>query len=371
MNTMQPFWNIPGKGPKPSVLACFVIAALSCLFGCAEKRNVDPCCTFSDIPATADVKDGQGLLQVEGSTPSYYYVLDETGKQVAYQLLNETLPLESGRYTIKVNNSLHAVDVQEGELARCATGALMVSGNTSEYYQVMDSMSQQLGYETLSRSLSFFPGSFRVKVNNTEMPVEIRLKELTEVRTGSLVVTGSTGEYYYVLDGVNKQLNYNTLGAPLAFLPGSYSLKVNNTSMRADVFAGQTTELHTGNLLVRGLTEEYYYVTDTSGNALNYQSLNKPLAFFPGKFQIKVNNTLMEGTVVQDHTTEFVTGSLMLTGGGSGYYYVLDQTGNQLNYNSLNKSLSFFPSEYTVKLGSSTRKAIVSAGQLTSISVFN
>jgi hypothetical protein len=61
----------------------------------------------------------------------------------------------------------------------------------------------------------------------------------------------------------------------------------------------------------------------------------------------------------------------MLTGGGTQYYYVLDESGNQLNYNSLNRSLSFFPAEYVVKLGASTRKATVRAGQLTSIDAFN
>jgi hypothetical protein len=235
----------------------------------------------------------------------------------------------------------------------------------------MDSTNTQLGYETLGKPMSFFPGAFNVKVNNTELPVMVRLKELSEVRTGTLIVHGSTSEYYYVLDDMNKQLNYNTLEKPLAFLPGTYDLKVNNTSMRTDVIAGKVTEVRTGSILVKGLTDEYYYVTDTIGNALNYQTLNKSLSFFPGSFHIKVNNTLMVGRVSEGQTSEFGTGSLMLTGGGTQYYYVLDQTGNQLNYNSLNKSLSFFPSEYIIKLGSSTRKASVTAGQLTSVNAFN
>jgi hypothetical protein len=371
MNKMQRFWITVGKGFPHLSYSHFTIITFVFLFACGEKRSADKCCTFSSMPESADAKDGQGLLQVHGSTSAYYYVMDETGKQVAYQLLNETLPLDPGRYKVKVNNSVHAIEVEAGRFAKCSTGTLMVSGNTSEYYYVMDTLNQQLGYELLSRSMSFFPGTLQVKVNGTETPVEIKLNELSEIRTGSLIVRGTTGEYYYVLDAFNKQLNYNTLEAPLALLPGTYLLKVNNTSMKAEVFAGQVTQLKTGNVLVRGLTEEYYYVTDSLGNALNYQNLNKALAFFPGRFHIKVNNTLMQGNVAEGQTAEFVTGSLMLTGGGSEYYYVLDETGHQLNYNTLNKSLSFFPSEYTVKLGSSTRKAIVTAGQLTSISAFN
>jgi len=234
----------------------------------------------------------------------------------------------------------------------------------------MDSTNQQLGYESLGKSMSFFPGSYKVRVNNTESGVQIKLKELTQIKTGTLVVHGSTVEYYYVLDDTDKQLNYNTLEKPLAFLPGTYPVKVNKTTMSAEILPGKLTELATGTVLVKGLTEEYYYVTDTLGNALNYQSLNKPLAFFPGNVQVKVNNTLTKGMVTAGQAAEFVTGSLMLTGGGTEYYYVLDDAGNSLNYNSLNKSLSFFPSEYVVKIGGSTRKATVNAGQLTSIAAF-
>jgi hypothetical protein len=356
---------------KACTPAFLLLTSMMLLLSCAKKPASDPCCTFADLPMGAEVKDGQGAIQVEGSTSAYFYILDETGKQVGYQSLNQTLAVAPGRYSIKVNNSLYPVTIEAGILAKCSTGTLMVSGNTSEYYYVMDSTNNQLGYENLGKSMSFFPGTFKVKVNNTETPAVVKLKQLTEMRTGTLIVRGNTNEYYYVLDDTNKQLNYNSLEKPLAFLPGTYLLKVNHTSMKADVIAGKATELRTGSILVKGLTDEYYYVTDTIGNALNYQTLNKSLAVFPGTFHIKVNNTLMVGKVSEGQTAEFITGSLMLSGGGTQYYYVLDQIGNQLNYNSLNKSLSFFPSEYVIKLGSSTRKATVTAGELTSVNAFN
>ena len=350
---------------------CLLCFAFLVMLSCSKKLPSDPCCAFGELPAGSDAEDGQGYLQVEGSTSAYYYVLDAAGQQVTYQSLNKGVALNPGHYRIVVNNSAHSIEVLEGKLAKCSTGTLILTGNTSEYYYVIDSTNQQLGYEALSRSMSFFPGKFKVRVNNTELITEVKLKELTEIRTGTILVRGMTNEYYYVVDKANNQLNYNSLEKPLAFLSGSYEVKVNNTSRKAEVLAGRVTELVTGNLLVNGLTDEYYYVTDTAGNALNYQSLNKPLAFFPGTFQIKVNNTIMKGRVTAGQTAEFMTGSVRLTGGGTGYYYVLDETGNQLNYNSLNKSLSFFPSQYTIKLGSSTRKATITAGQLTSINAFN
>lgn len=348
-----------------------LFGAFFSLFSCGEKTASDPCCTFTALPPIDGLKDGQGALQVEGSTSAYFYVIDESGKQIGYQSLNQTMPLDPGKYHIKVNNSLYGLEVPAGRLAKCSTGTLMVAGNTSEYFYAMDSTGRQLGYESLGKSMSFFPGSYEVKVNNTETAVDIKLKELTQLGTGTLIVHGNTSEYYYVLDETNEQLNYNMLEKPLAFLPGTYPVKVNKTTMKAEILPGKLTELVTGSVLVTGLTDEYYYVTDTLGNALNYQSLNKSLAFFPGSIQIKINNTTMKGVVSAGQTTEFVTGSLMLTGAGTAYYYVLDNAGNSLNYNSLNKSLSFFPAEYVVKIGGSMQKATVNAGQLTSINAFN
>lgn len=355
---------------RPILFNCFFLTALFFLYSCGEKPATDPCCTFTELPADAKVKDGQGVLQVDGGTAAYFYVFDESGKQVGYELLNKTLSLDPGKYQIKVNSSIYPLKMEAGRLAKCATGTLIVKGNTPEYYYVMDSVNNQLSYDLLGKATSFFPSSLKVKVNNTETPADVNINKITEIVTGTLVVRGSTNEYYYVLDGMNKQLNYNMLEKPLAFLPGTYPVKVNNSSMKADVVAGQLIALVTGTLLVSGLTNEYYYVLDSLGNSLNYQSLNKSLAFFPGNLEIKLNNTHLKAKVVKGEISEFVTGSLMLTGNGSDYYYVFNQSGNQLNYNSLNKSLSFFPSEYTVKLGQNSRKATVSPGQLTSITEF-
>ena len=350
--------------------AAFIFTAIILLSACGSKPAEDPCCTLLTLPAGADVKDGQGAIQVEGQTNTYFYIFDKTGKQVSYQTLNKSVGLDPGKYHIKINNSTYPVEIKEGMLAKCSTGTLKVNGTTSEYYYVLDSTNQQLSYDGLGKATSLFASTFRVKVNNTSAPAQIKLNELTEIQSGTLLVHGTTGEYYYVLDEMGNQLNYNTLEKPLAFLPGSYTVKVNNTTVKTEIAPGKLTELKTGTVLVKGLTNEYYYATDSLGNQLNYQTLNKPLAFFPGTIKIKVNNTETHANVVKGQTSEYTTGSVMVTGNGKEYYYVLDQTGNQLNYNSLNKSLSFFPSEYTLKLGQQTRKATVTAGQLTTTPAF-
>ena len=311
------------------------------------------------------------MLQVDGGTSTYYYVLDQAGTQVKYQHLNKPVVLDPGKYQVKINNTFHAVMVTEGHLAKCLSGTLMVSGQTADNYYVTDSTGQTIANEKLGRSLSVFPGKFKIKVNDTELPVAVKANEMTEIRTGSLVAQGMTGEHFYVLDAAKQQLNFSPLGKPLAFLPGSYEVRVNNTSRTAEVFAGRTTRLGTGSLVVNGLTDELYYVADTLGHALNFQKLNNPVAVFPGAYSVQLNNTRITGEVTAGQITEFTTGCLTLTGPGDDYYYVFDDTGKPLKHSSLNRWLSFFPSDYTVKLGASMRKATIIAGKQTSLEGFH
>jgi len=352
---------------KARALAIFVLAAAILLGSCGTPPPQDPYCSIAPLPSGADVKSGQGTLQVEGTTTAYFYVLDAAGKSVNHQSLGKTLALGPGKYQLKVNNSAHAVTVEQGKLTKCSTGTLLTSGTTAEYWYVQDSTGKALQHDTLGKAISLMPGTFRVKVNNTEVPAEVKPGQTTEIKTGTLVVRGGTNEYYYAADTLGKQLNHNTLEKPLAFLPGSYAVKVNNTETKGDIVAGQVTELKTGMLLVKGLTQEYYYVSDSVGKQLNHQTINTALAFFPGSYRVLVNKSERSIEITAAQTVETQTGSLMVEGTGSDYYYVSDKTGNALNHNALNKALSFFPAEYNVKLGQNTRSASVEAGQTTRV----
>ena len=348
-----------------SGISILVLAAAVLATSCGAPAPQDPYCSIAPLPGAADLKAGQGALQVEGATSAYFYVLDPAGKSVNHQILGKTLALSPGKYQLKVNNSAHSVTLEQGKLTKCSTGTLLTSGTTSEYWYVQDTTGKALQHDTLGKAISLIPGTFRVKVNNAEVPAEVRLGQTTEVKTGTLVVRGGTDEYYYAADTLGRQLNHNTLEKPLAFLPGSYAVKVNNTETKADIVAGQVTELKTGTLLVKGLTQEYYYVGDAVGKQLNHQTIGKALAFFSGSYRVQVNKSERSVEIAAAQIVEIQTGSLMVEGAGSDYYYVSDKTGNALNHNTVNKALSFFPAEYNVKLGQNTRPASVEAGQAT------
>jgi hypothetical protein len=145
-------------------------------------------------------------------------------------------------------------------------------------------------------------------------------------------------------------------------------LKVNNTLVTAEVRPGQVSEHATGTVLTKGMTEEYYYLVDSLGVQLNYQALNKALAVFPGNFKVKVNNSVSSVRVDALQTSELTTGSLVVSGQGPEYYYVFNLADIQLNYSARGRPLSFFAAEYRVKLGEVIRQARITAGMQTSIS---
>ncbi len=244
---------------------------------CTDKPQKDALCTYIPLPSSTEVKAGQGALQVDGIGEGYFYIFDADGKQLNYQLIGKVLGLDPGKYHVKINNSSHAVDIQKGMLTKCGTGALMVTGTTDEYYYVLDSANQQLYYNKLGKAASFFPSALIIKVNNSETRTDVKLNQVTEIKCGTLTVHGKTDEYYYVFNNVGQQLNYNKLEKPLAFLPGTYSVKVNVTETKVDVAAEQLSELQTGTIMVKGSTDEYYYVFDATGKQLNYQKLNSAL----------------------------------------------------------------------------------------------
>jgi hypothetical protein len=347
------------------------IAFAIAIFSCSHPPASDSCCIVSELPNQDAVAEGEGLLEVDGSTSAQYFLVDAHGRKLKHQRLNHSLSLPAGQYQVAVNGSVHMVSILAGHITKCSTGTLIATGKTADRYEVTDSSGQKLADQILGKPLSLFPGKLNVRINHTDAIFSIKAKELTEIRTGSLLVRGSTDDYYYVVDKGNEQLNFARLEKATSLLPGTYQVKVNNTSMKAEVLGAKITELHTGCLIVNGLTEEYYYVTDSAGQALNFQILNKPIALFPGKYSMQVNNSQITAQINAGEKTELNTGGLTLTGGGSAYYYVFDDSGKQLNYNVLNKTLSFFPSEYTVKLGPSARKISVIPGQLTSIEAFN
>jgi hypothetical protein len=83
-----------------------------------------------------------------------------------------------------------------------------------------------------------------------------------------------------------------------------------------------------------------------------------------GSYTVKVNNTTIAAKVEAGKTNEYATGTLTVKGSGTDYYYVVDSvSGTELAHAKVGQSVALAPGKYSVRLGQETRPATVTAGQ--------
>jgi hypothetical protein len=339
------------------VSALLLLSLWSC-----QTTTPDPLCQNVPLPDASDVPAGQGAIQILASTEETFYVFDQVGKQVASAGTNRSAAVKPGDYVVKINKSSRSVSVSARRLTKCSTGGVLVSGTTDETYYVFDTANTQLSYAGIAKALALFPGSYQVRMNKTTASVDIRPGATVELKAGTLSVPGTTEETFYVNDSLGTQLSYSRVGKPLSLLAGSYKVTLNKTEGPAQIRPGQTTEIPSGTLLLRGTTDETYYVFNNAGTQLSYAKLSTPLSLLPGTYTLKVNKTSTPISVEAGKTSEYQTGTLTVKGTGDNTYYVLDTQGTQLSYNKLNQPLSLLAGNYTVKLGKETRPVAIAAG---------
>ena len=341
------------------------IAALAALLlvACKKAAPPDGVCTYEQMSAGAAVPSGQGGIQVLASTDTYFMVRDTTGKQIASAHVNGMTPVPAGDYQVVVNNSMHATSAQSKMLTKCTTGAVLVDGKTDEYYAVLDKAAQQLASAHLASALSLFPGSYQVRLNNTDSAANLQAGSMLELKPGTVNVDAGTDEYYAVLDAATRQLASSHVGRALGLFAGSYTVRINNTDAKADVRAGESTNVPSGTLVVHGSTDEYYVVANSAGGQLASAHLEKPLAFVLGTYNVKVNNTTTPETIASGVTAEVTTGAVVLQGSTDEYYAIVDSVGTQLASAHLGHPLSLVPGAYRAKLNNVPMSVQVEAGR--------
>jgi hypothetical protein len=222
--------------------ATWLLALALLAASCGSPPPPDPYCSSAPLPADLKVQSGQGALQVDGTTAVQFLVFDHARKPVDNKLLGNAVVVGPGKYRVTVNNTVHTVTVEGGKLTRCATGTLLVTGATDDTWFVQELSGAAVEQTRLGKPLSLMPGTFRVKVNNTVTTAEVKLGQVTELKTGSLVVEGS-GIGYHVTDKAGASLEHKAMDRALSLLPGEYNVEVGESTRAATVEAGQETRL--------------------------------------------------------------------------------------------------------------------------------
>src|SRR6266849_3227139 len=91
----------------------------------------------------------------------------------------------------------------------------------------------------LAAALSLFPGTYQIRVNNTDAAANVKAGATLELKPGALNVEAGTDEYYAVLDAATRQLASSHLGRAISLFAGSYTVRVNNSDTKAEVRAGE------------------------------------------------------------------------------------------------------------------------------------
>jgi hypothetical protein len=341
------------------------VAVVAALLPSACKKPMPPdtVCAYEALPAEAEASSGRGAVLVVASGDAYFAVRDGTGKQITNAHVNSMTAVTAGDYQLVLNNSTRSVSAQSKMLTRCKTGTVLVSGKTDEYYAVLDSTLRQLASARLGSALSLFPGTYQVRLNHTDAAANLQAGSTLELNPGTVNVETGTDEYYSVLDATARQLASSHVGRGLGLFAGNYIVRVNNSDTKADVRAGESTLVPGGALLVHGSTDEYYSVLNNAGAQLASAHLEKALGFIPGTYNVKVNGTTASASVIAGTTVEVKTGAVLLEGSTDEYYNLVDSAGMQLASAHLGKQLSFMPGAYRARLNNVAIAVQVEAGR--------
>ncbi|PYT25368.1 MAG: hypothetical protein DMG57_25415 [Acidobacteria bacterium] len=292
--TDEYYYVFDGAGTQ---LASAHINAATSLFPAIYHIRLNNTETTANVQAGSTAELKPGTINVEAPTDEYYYVFDSAAKQLASSHVAKATGLFAGNYTLKMNNSETKAEIRAGGDSNIPVGTLVAQGSTDEYYYVFNNAGTQLASAHLARPLALFPGTFTVKMNNSAMSSTVAPAATTEVITGAIVLQGNTDEYYYIFDQTGTQLGSAHLGKPLSFVPGEYSAKMNNVRVPVKAEPGRTNEYQMGAVTVKAGGSDYYYVFDSNGTQLASAQFNHPVALPAGTYSVKVGNNARPATV--------------------------------------------------------------------------
>jgi hypothetical protein len=122
-------------------------------------------------------------------------------------------------------------------------GAIQVKGDTTDWFEVYKGgKAVTFPHPLLGATAEVEPGEYEVVVNKTTRKVKVEAGKKVVLLTGTLVVEGKGGLYWYPLaDGERKvaaNRNNPALNTRIALFPGTYRAEV-NVNLRSVESAGE------------------------------------------------------------------------------------------------------------------------------------
>lgn len=114
----------------------------------------------------------------------------------------------------------------------------------------------------------------------------------TEIAAGTLVVSGSGTDSYYVADAAGERdlTGFRRTGTPMELLPGTYVARLNGTRAGVTITGGQRTEIAPGSVVVTGAANSY--LADSAGerDLTGFRRTGTPVELLPGTYVVRLGD---------------------------------------------------------------------------------
>ncbi len=255
-----------------------------------------------------------GSLLVSGTGSDGYHVADRTGQKslTGSRTTNAATELPPGTYTVVLNGSRQSVAVKAGRSTEVQAGNLLVSGTGGDGYYVADSTGEHslTGSRNTNGAFELLPGTYTVVLNSSRQRVVISAGTKTEVQAGSILVSGTGADGYYVADSTGQRslTGSRNTNVPFEVVPGTYTVVLNGSRQRVVVSPGAKTDVPAGAVVVSGGGADAYYVADETGqHALTgSRPANVPTELLPGTYVVRAKERRVAVQVAGGRTTRAI-----------------------------------------------------------------
>lgn len=344
--------------------------------------------TSKTVPIQANVRTelNAGAILVSGTGNSSYYLLngeDELGTKKT----GETLEVFNGTYTVKLNEDIKEnIIIASGIINTSLNSLALVFNGTGNFpYYVFYSTAADFDTEnalattTSDKTLDLFTGKYIVRLNNVNKNIDLNNSLAPDgltITPGRLLVSGTGGEQYSILDAQGNELVIGIVGEETDLFEGTYSVLLNSTSsgsFQMQENALSPKSLHPVSILVSGKGIDKYSVNLTDGTLVSDTETNGLIPVFQGTYNLYLNSTSAKISVPQaqepDRTEIVQAGYINIQGTGETDVTYNDKDGNQLAIKKTNASgttdniMEVFPGTYTAVLNNISTDIIVVAGE--------
>ncbi len=330
---------------------------------------------IAGLGSTAGCSRQPGTLVVTGTGLDDYYVADRAGQKAltGNRRTNAATELPAGAYTIVLNGSRQSVSIKGGKKTEVPAGNLVVTGTGLDDYYVADANGQSAltGHRRTNFVTELLPGSYTVVLNGSHQSVTITGGQKMEVQAGSLVVTGTGLDDYYVADaaGQTALTGHRKTSFVTELLNGSYTVVLNGSRQSVTIAGAQKAEVQAGDLIVSGTGVDDYYVADANGQTAltGHRRTNFATELLPGTYTVVLNGSRQSVTMPGGQKTEVRAGNLLVSGSGADDYYVADANGQTAltGHRRINTATELLAGTYVVRSKDSKLTVQVRAGRTT------